>query len=103
MYADTLDIPLSENVNIKARTRKMEKSSDHPLGIEFAVMGFVKLLEVIRIDNSPHQGKPGTHIHFLDKDKRKGKEVVEESPQIKNPEQAIDYVDLYLRSRYPML
>jgi len=107
MDQELWEFPLSENINIKTRARKTQKCVEYPIGVEFAVMGFVRkheeFGEVIRIDNAPHQGKPGTHIHFLDKEPRKEKEVVEHDPDIKNPMQAFDYVEKYLTSRYPML
>lgn len=103
----TWDIPLSERINIKVRAQKVDRSDQHPIGIHFAVMGFVKKSaqfdEVIRIDNSLHEGVIGVHIHFFDKAKRKGKTFVEYSKEIISPEQAISYVEGYLKLHYPML
>src|SRR3989344_4372899 len=107
MNNETFDNPLSEDINIKTRSKQVPKSEDHPIGVDFAVTGQIRIKEefqdVIRIDNSPHQGKPGTHIHFLDKKPRKGKEVVQYSADIVNPTQAVDVVGVYLKSNYAML
>ena len=96
-------IPLSEHMVIRVRTRKMPKTEEYPIGVEFAAMGFLENPdeEIIRIDNLPHQQKPGTHIHFFDKEPRKGKPVVEYTQDITNPEQARIYAEQYLRKRYP--
>lgn len=90
---------LCKYVRVIVRSQKVKKSLAHPIGVSFAVMGFVTMQgifkEVIRIDNSLHQGKSGTHVHYFDR-----REEKVESTDIKSPEDALDYVERYLRQHY---
>ncbi len=67
------------------------KSERCPSGTRWAVVGLVRngtWKEAIRIDNSPHKGRDGTHIHL-------GKRVVYK--EFANYEAALDYVIAFLR------
>lgn len=103
MYeSETWDILVSNYLLIKVRATKGIKSTQHPIGVSFAVMGYCfkeTLTEVVRIDNSPHKGFQGTHVHFMNRERP----YVEYNTSIKNPEQAIDFVEYYLKTRYPEL
>lgn len=103
MYLERAEIPLSKNVCILIRIKHTKKSLQFPIGVNFAIIGRVLLCDqhrdVIRVDNSLHQGNSGTHIHFLDKERQH----VEYKQDIINPEQAIEYVEKYLRARYEWL
>ncbi|MBI4146053.1 hypothetical protein HY489_01815 [Candidatus Woesearchaeota archaeon] len=104
---ERFDVPLSDDVNIITRVKKVPVSTEYPIGVDFAVTGRVReqddFQDVIRVDNSAHQGKPGTHVHYLDKEPRNGEEVVQYSPDIVNWTQAYDIVEVYLKTNYPML
>ena len=89
------------------RVDLVAKSAARPAGLSFAVIGQIKLADVyrdiIRIDNSAHQGRGETHIHFLDREKLKARNRVAYAPEIRNPWQAADYIEAYLRRRYGWL
>ncbi len=95
---------LSVNMVIKIRWEYVKKSFEFPLGIYFAVMGFIRknncFEEVIRIDNAAHRGKTGSHIHYLDKPLRKGKEVIGDVKEIVHYSQAWVVVFDYLIKNY---
>ena len=82
------------------RANAVAKSRTHPIGLDFAVIGQVRLLDkyhdVIRIDNSLHHGKAGVHLHFLDKSGKR----VEYAEDVINPTQAMLRVEEYLKKRY---
>lgn len=103
MYEKRTTRELSANASIILRVEDIEKSPAHPAGLHFAIIGRIRLAgeckEVIRIDNSLHKGRGGTHIHFLDK---QGKHV-EYAEDLLNPEHAYDYVVRYLQRNYAYL
>ena len=67
------DIPLSEDKRLIKRLYKVDKSGDFPDGLEFAYQFLYfkdnKWIQVARIDNQLHGGKPGAHIHTLSREK----------------------------------
>ena len=67
------DIPLAENKRLVKRLYKVDKSEDFPNGLEFAYQYLYfkddKWIQVARIDNQLHSGKPGAHIHTLSREK----------------------------------
>ena len=67
------DIPLAENKRLVKRLYKVDKSQDFPNGLEFAYQYLYfkddKWIQVVRIDNQLHGGKPGVHIHTLKREK----------------------------------
>ena len=67
------DIPLAEDKRLIKRLYKVDKSDDFPDGLEFAYQFLFfkndKWIQVARIDNQLHGGKPGTHIHMLKREK----------------------------------
>ena len=60
------DIPLAEDKRLIKRLYKVDKNDDFPDGLEFAYQFLYfkdnKWIQVARIDNQLHGGKPGTHI-----------------------------------------
>ncbi|RJQ19443.1 hypothetical protein C4580_05195 [Candidatus Woesearchaeota archaeon] len=103
---DTNNVPLSEWVNIKIRSQKVPKTKEHPIGIDFAVIGQIltngEWENVVQIDNSAHEGKTGTHIHYLDK-RIRTKRIVRDKELIVSPEQAYDEVKKHLEKQYAHL
>ena len=91
---------LSSSVCIKVRAKTVPKSDKHPIGVYFAVMGFVQGKKIIRIDNAKHKGKLGTHIHFFKKEFRKETAKVEYLEEIRSPEEAINYVQAHIEKSY---
>ena len=67
------DIPLAEDKRLIKRLYKVDKSDDFPDGLEFAYQFLYfkenKWIQVARIDNQLHSGRPGTHIHTLKREK----------------------------------
>ena len=67
------DIPLAENKRLVKKLYKVDKSDDFPDGLEFAYQFLYfngdKWLQVARIDNQLHGGKPGVHVHTLMREK----------------------------------
>lgn len=67
------DIPLAEDKRLIKRLYKVNKSGDFPDGLEFAYQFLYfkdsKWIQVARIDNQLHSGKPGVHIHTLSREK----------------------------------
>ena len=67
------DIPLAEDRRLVKRLYKVDKSGDFPDGLEFAYQFLYfkdnKWIQVARIDNQLHSGKPGVHIHTLKREK----------------------------------
>ena len=67
------DIPLAEDKRLIKRLYKVDKNDDFPDGLEFAYQFLYfkndKWIQVARIDNQLHGGKPGTHIHTLKREK----------------------------------
>ena len=55
------------------RLWKVDKDENFPNGLEFAYQFLHsknnKWIQVVRIDNQLHEGKPGTHIHTLNREK----------------------------------
>tara|TARA_Y100000310_G_C20040171_1_gene515792 strand:- start:87 stop:407 length:321 start_codon:yes stop_codon:yes gene_type:complete len=66
------DIPLADNKRLIKKLYKVEKSKAFPEGLEFAFQFLYfrndKWHQVARIDNQLHQGKPGVHIHTLQRE-----------------------------------
>ncbi len=67
------DIPLADDKRVVKKLYKVEKSTDFPDGLEFAFQFLYfkdnKWIQVVRIDNQLHSGKPGAHIHTLKREK----------------------------------
>ena len=67
------DIPLAEDRRLVKRLYKVDKSDAFPDGLEFAYQFLYfkggKWVQVARIDNQLHSGKPGSHIHTLKREK----------------------------------
>ena len=67
------DIPFAEDKRLIKRLYKVSKSGDFPDGLEFAYQFLYfkddKWIQVARIDNQLHSGKPGVHIHTLSREK----------------------------------
>ena len=65
------DFPIQGNMRIIRKMWKVLKSNNFPDGIEFAIQLLTykegKWLQIARIDNQLHQGKPGSHIHIGDR------------------------------------
>ena len=66
------EIPFGEDKRLIKRLWKVDKSKNFPDGIEFAyqLLGLKedRWIQLARIDNQMHEGKPGTHIHVLGRD-----------------------------------
>ncbi len=90
-----INLPFSNNAEI---ILSFKKNENYPEKIKYAIVGRVKeenkLREIIRIDNSYHEGKKGTHIHYFDDQER----VV--FRDFKNQDEAIEYVREYLTKKY---
>lgn len=103
MYEKKSNYALSTRAEIIVRSTEVPKSPQYPAGVDFAVIGRIrfghKYAEVIRVDNSKHQGKGGTHIHFMSFEQ----ERVEYAPDLQDPSKAQDYVEAYLKRRYVWL
>ena len=99
----TSNIPISSNANITVRKQQVPESEEHPIGIDFAVIGQVmrdgEYEAVIQIDNSAHRREVGTHIHFFDRKSKDGP-LVRPAREIVNAEQAYEYVSKYLEKQY---
>jgi len=67
------DIPLAEDKRLIKRLYKVNKSNDFPDGLEYSYQYLYfkedKWVQVARIDNQLHSGKPGAHIHTLSREK----------------------------------
>ena len=67
------DISLAEDKRLVKRLFKVDKSNGFPNGLEFAYQFLYfkdnKWIQVARIDNQLHSGKPGTHIHTLKRER----------------------------------
>ena len=67
------DIPIAEDKRLIKRLYKVDKNDDFPDGLEFAYQFLYfkndKWIQVARIDNQLHSGKPGVHIHTLKREK----------------------------------
>lgn len=67
------DIPLAEDKRLIKRLYKVNKSDDFPDGLEFAYQFLYfkedKWIQVARIDNQLHSGRPGAHIHTIKREK----------------------------------
>ena len=67
------DIPLANDKRLIKQLWKVTKSDSFPDGLEFVYQFLFlkdnKWIQVARIDNQLHEGKPGTHIHILKRDK----------------------------------
>lgn len=67
------DIPLAEDRRLIKRLYKVDKGDDFPDGLEFAYQFLYfkdnKWIQIARIDNQLHGGKPGVHIHTLSREK----------------------------------
>ena len=65
--------PIGENLTLYRKAWKVEKSENFPYGIEFAFQVVYEresiTIQVVRIDNQMHDGKPGSHIHLLQREK----------------------------------
>jgi len=65
------DFPVGENLRIIKRLWKVDKSDNFPQGLEFALQLLFRKdsvwVQVARIDNQLHKGKPGVHIHIHSK------------------------------------
>ena len=81
------DIPLAENKRLIKRLYKVDKSEDFPEGLEFAYQFLYfkgdKWIQVSRIDNQLHGGKPGVHIHTLKREKVEWKNLTFEESEEK--------------------
>ena len=79
------DIPLAENKRLVKRLYKVDKSEDFPNGLEFAYQYLYfkddKWIQVARIDNQLHGGKPGAHIHTLKREKVEWEELTFEEAE----------------------
>ena len=71
VYED--DFLIDENKRIVLKLIKVDKDENFPEGLEFAVQYLYfkedEWIQIARIDNQLHEGKPGVHIHILKKDK----------------------------------
>ena len=51
---------------------KINKTKEYPTGLKFCIQYLYyrdnKWLRIVRIDNYLHKNKPGTHIHFFNKE-----------------------------------
>lgn len=67
------DIPIADDKRLIKRLYKADISDDFPDGLEFAYQFLYfkgnEWIQVARIDNQLHGGKPGTHIHTLKREK----------------------------------
>jgi hypothetical protein len=67
------------NKRIIRRLWKVDKSQSYPAGLEFSNQYIYKKedtwIQVARIDNQLHGGKPGVHIHFYGKEEVKWEEM----------------------------
>jgi hypothetical protein len=71
IYED--DFLISEEKRIALKLIKVSKDEHFPAGIEFAVQYLYfkdgEWIQVARIDNQLHEGRPGVHIHILKREK----------------------------------
>ena len=81
------DIPLGENKRLIKRLWKVNKTDDFPDGLEFAYQFLYykdgEWIQIARIDNQLHEGKPGAHIHILKREKVKWEELTFEEAEDK--------------------
>ena len=63
------ELLLANNKRLIKRLWKIDKSENFPHGLEFVYQFLYlkddKWIQVARIDNQLHEGKPGSHIHIL--------------------------------------
>ena len=68
IYED--DFLISENKRIVLKLIKIEKSNNFPTGLEFTVQYLYfknnEWIQIVRIDNQLHEGKPGTHVNVVE-------------------------------------
>ena len=81
------DIPLAEDKRLIKKLYKVDKNENFPEGLEFAYQFLYfkndQWIQVARIDNQLHQGKPGVHIHILKRDKVDWEEMTFEEAEDK--------------------
>ncbi|MEK6849402.1 MAG: hypothetical protein AABY01_02410 [Nanoarchaeota archaeon] len=89
---------IGDHLQLKRKARTVPKTEQNPAGILFAVVGQARLRDqfrdVIRIDNYPHHDM-GTHVHVNGR--------VLHLPEIVDPNRAMEYVEHYLKQKYPEL
>ena len=73
------DYFLDEKTRIILVVEKIKKSEQYPDGLRFAASYLYisdnAWKQIVRIDNFPHQGKQGTHIHQCNKDDVKFEDI----------------------------
>jgi len=71
IYED--DFFIDEKKRLALKLIKVDKDENFPEGLEFAIQYLYlkedKWIQITRIDNQLHEGKPGTHIHILKREK----------------------------------
>ena len=81
------DIPLAEDKRLVKRLYQVGKSDNFPDGLEFAYQFLYfkdgEWIQVARIDNQLHSGKPGVHIHTLKREKVEWKDLTFEDAEEK--------------------
>jgi predicted enzyme involved in methoxymalonyl-ACP biosynthesis len=66
------DVPVGEKRRLIKRLWKVEKNCNFPEGLEFSYQYLYlegeRWIQIVRIDNQLHEGRPGTHVHIMDKE-----------------------------------
>lgn len=86
---------VGKHVELTVNFRKCRKSTQCPTGHKWAVIGKIhdeSWKEVIRVDNSAHQGRPEPHIHLAGRVKYR---------YFSSYQEAYDYVIMFLKKTYP--
>lgn len=76
---DNLNIYYGENVRLVKDLAKREKNDDFPEQMKWAVQLLyfdgIEWIQICRIDNFPHEGKSGSHIHQYKKEETLSKSL----------------------------
>lgn len=78
----------------------------YPSGCKMSAVGGIQqkngeFKESVRIDNHRHKGSEGMHMHNFTQKNRKGKEIIQQTPEIRDLEQAADRVKAFLKHKHP--
>lgn len=97
-----IHIPLSERVEVVIKLKRVNDSR-YEGSLKFAVVGRICVLnehwvEVVRVDNSEHENKIGTHVHNLDTELK-----TVEFRNFVGTTDAYEFVESYLIKNYKRL
>lgn len=73
------DMPITDDMRLIKRLWKVDKNDKYPSGLEFAYQLLFfkddKWKQIARIDNQLHEGKPGVHVHIINREKVKWEDM----------------------------